>query len=278
MDIICDTNVWYRIGKGKLDPAAAKQQGGKLFASPVSFLEIGSKIWEESFEKRRNAARAVLQHADGILEDPERHLARIWALKIPELTIDWRDGFKAIADAGSMDEIEKGVADFQDKVIRKINLPLLAAWRDQQWQSFEADIIGVIDSVCPGYAQARATKKAIHMDKAAGALFRQFLACDEFFNVAVDATRQRVALHLAGVPAGPTPQQATDARAKLALYAKAYAEYLFKVATKFAPRPNDWGDIECLVYVQDGRTLLTFDDNWAEIVTDAGFGQHLFTP
>jgi len=61
-------------------------------------------------------------------------------------------------------------------------------------------------------------------------------------------------------------------------YAKAYREYLFKVATKFAPRPNDWGDLECFVYLQEGRKLFTSDQRWQDIATDAGLHDSLFTP
>jgi len=274
MDVICDTNVWYRIGRG-FDPNPLKNAGARFLVSPISFLEIGSEIFEKNFEKRRRAARAVLDYGDDVLEDPERHMARIWNLSLPPVSFDWRDAFKAVADASSSGEIQQGVDDLKERVRRRINLPLLSLWRNGQWKSFEMDVIGVIDSICPGYADARSEGRAIYMNAATGKLLRNFIDCNPFFKLTVMSTRIRLSLHFKEPIPEPTASEVANAEAALAPYAKAYGGFLYLVATKFAPRPNDWGDLEYFTYIQDGRKLLTFDNKWLEVAKEVGLDEHL---
>ena len=188
------------------------------------------------------------------------------------------DGFRAIADAATPEDIERGVDDFQGQVRRTVNLPLLSIWRTYHWQSFEDKIILAIDGVCPGYARARAEGRAKYMNRRLRIAFREFLDHDEMILTTILGTRLRVLLHNPDAPADPTEEEVRLVRPQLEPYAKAYREYLFKVATTFAPRANDWGDVECFVYLQDGRCLLTSDQRWIDIATDAGYGALLATP
>jgi hypothetical protein len=114
------------------------------------------------------------------------------------------------------------------------------------------------------------------MDAATRTLFRNFLDCKPFFKVIVMSTRYRPALHFTKPVREPTPAELTAAETYFAPYAKAYGEYLFKVATDYAPRPNDWGDLEFFTYLQEGWKLLTFDSRWVAIAQEAGLANHLW--
>jgi len=114
MDVICDTNVWYDLGSGALKASDIGQPGNRLIATPVSFLEIASKLTDKTITERRNAAKAVVTIADDVIQDPERHLAQIWQLPLEPLAVDWKQGFKAIADATTLSELETGVSDFNE--------------------------------------------------------------------------------------------------------------------------------------------------------------------
>ena len=51
---------------------------GKLCAKPLNILEISSKANEANFTIRKNAAQAILTHADRFLHSNEEYLARYW--------------------------------------------------------------------------------------------------------------------------------------------------------------------------------------------------------
>lgn len=55
-------------------------------------------------------------------------------------------------------------------------------------------------------------------------------------------------------------------------FVKAYVTFLEMTATERAVTPNDWGDLHCFAYLQSGRKLLTGDDKWLTIASDAGLG------
>lgn len=268
MDLVCDTNLWYDIGCKRLEPSRFQSEGIRLLATPVSFIEIASKVSSNTFLDRKKAASAVVNHASAILPDPERHLAEIWGWPIESLDFDWRDGFKVIADASNPEEIELGVDDLSELVRRKIKLPLLALWREKHWKGFEQDIINVIDGIYPGYKRAREAGKAKYMDSETRKALATFLAYPELIETTVMGTLHRVALHHQDDSYEPTTEQIQHAKSSLSTYAQAYARYIFKVATEFCPRPNDWGDLECFVYLQDDRQILTADQRWVTIAKE----------
>ena len=49
MELICDTNVWYDIAVGRRDPHALTDDGHRLLATPVSFIEITSELADDNF-------------------------------------------------------------------------------------------------------------------------------------------------------------------------------------------------------------------------------------
>ncbi len=61
-NLICDTNIYYNLGLGKIKVEDFVQAGDKLHYSPVSVLEITGKMTDLEFEQRKAAAQAMLDY------------------------------------------------------------------------------------------------------------------------------------------------------------------------------------------------------------------------
>ena len=88
MRLIADANVWYDIGNGRINPEQFGAHDEGLFATPTSLFEIASGINERSFSERKRAAVSVLEHAAGVIEDTEAHIARLWKVKTERSRIE----------------------------------------------------------------------------------------------------------------------------------------------------------------------------------------------
>jgi hypothetical protein len=269
MDLIADTNVWYDIGAGRRDPVTLKANGNRLVATPISLLEIASLIDDRNLTERKNAAIAVVNHADAIADDSEYHLACIWELNAQEHNVPWGEAFKAIAGAHSRAEIVAGVDDFADMVKRKINLPLAKYWRSYHWDDFRDKVIIAIDQHVPGYKRARDQGKIKHLNKGDGEIFANTIRSAQVRKIIVETTFQR-ALLVAGEPnRRPTDAEYHQAEPSVAPYVDAYIEYMIGCATAFAPQSNDLGDSESFLYLQNNRAFLSSDKRWVCIARNA---------
>ena len=270
MDLICDTNIWYNIGAGRENPEDLKKNGDRLIATPVNVIEISSKLTDRTLEERKDASQAIIEHCNDIMVDPEEHLASIWNLNTRKMDIHWMESFRAIANANSITEITQGVPDYVQGVARKVNVPFVRAWRALHYEGFVNDINAAIDIWWPGYADARRNGQVLYMTQAVGTAFGNALNTQEARRTLLLATRQRAALHLEEAPSDPSEEEIDNAMTALLPYITTYAKYLHKVATKFASRENDWGDLEAFIYLQDGNRLLTRDTKWVEIAGESG--------
>jgi hypothetical protein len=259
MNLISGTNAWYNIAEGLLDPVILKQDGRRLFATPINLLELASGLSERSLVQRRNAAKAVLDHADQIAVDTDTHLARIWGLNPIDLSIDWRNGFMAIADATSLVQITRGVNDFREGVVRRVNVSLAQAWKTYHWGNFMNEIEDAIDSDLPGYKETRRAGRIVHMNQVVGGQFERKILSPEFRHSLLIGTYIRALLVVGERTVRPTAKQMDKANALLQPYLDAYSRYIVKCARVFAPHPNDWGDLESFLYLQGENRLLTED-------------------
>lgn len=277
MDLICDTNVWYDIDAGRRDPAAIKRHGHRLLATPVSFIEIASELTDDTFAVRSGAARVVVSHADEMVVDPERHLAALWSLDVQPLTIDWMDAFKTLATAKNCKQVSDGVPDHNEGVVRRVR-PDIAAWARKHWPRFAADMEVLVDKFFPGYLAARKSKGAKYASKELAKPFADAAELPAIERYTAIGTRARAALHLGGPLSDPTESEVDRVSALLQPYVRAYARYVFNCATRYTPKPNDWGDLECFLYLQGDRRLLTRDERWLVVAADAGLSTWILDP
>jgi hypothetical protein len=268
MHLISDTNVWYDIAAGRRDPAALKRGENQLVAIPVSFLEIASKIETRTWEERRGAAGAVVKYADQIAADPESHLASLWGLPVGA-EFPWIEGFKAIAQATSVADLANGVDDLEERVRRKLNVPLAQGWREYHWKDFAEGVTDAIDEHCPGYKAARANGKYKYLRKERAKSFADAMRSKDVSDLLLGATFLRAQI-TSGDTKRPTRWEMDRVGPLLAPYINAYTEYVIGCATgQFAPQPNDLGDCECFLYLQGDSRLLSQDKKWMAICRKA---------
>jgi hypothetical protein len=259
MNLLADTNVWYDIGSGGRDPAALKSGGNRLIATPTSFLELASRIDERTFPERKAAAQAVVSHADEIAEDCESHLAKLWGFQAAGPKMDWIEGFRAIAQASSPAELDQGVNDLGARVTRIVKLSIATQWREYHWNDFRDRVVEALDQHIPGYLAARAKGRSKQLGQEDGKKFAKAMRSVEVREFVVKSTFYRALLIVDQVPREPTKAEYDHAEPLLSAYADAYIEYVIGCATEFAPQPNDLGDSECFLYLQDDWSFLSSD-------------------
>lgn len=257
MNIIADTNIWYRIASGAIEPAVLKRNGDKLIALQVSLLEIASSSFHKTFPEIKAAARAVLDHADDFYCSGEAHLAYIWGLSKSEKSVDKNvlQTIKTIAEA-------KSFVDLNLKI--KANDSYL--WRKDRWLKFRDMITDIVDKkVSPGYKEARNRGQCRRVNSRKGEIFKKqlFAPCEQK-NILL-ATYERALKEVGKRYKTPSERQFKSALDSLFPYIEAYSLYLVKCATSYAPQPNDCGDLDCFLFLHDNNRLLTKDDRWFEI-------------
>jgi hypothetical protein len=266
VNLIADTNVWYDIASKQRDPKVLKANGQhRLVATPTSILEIASLIDGHNLQERQSATQAILEHSDDIAVDCEYHLATLWGLAMQKPDVPWRDACKAIAQAPSTSALQSGVADFSDRVLRRVNVSLARTWRLSQWEDFKSKVVDAIDSHVPGYKAAREKGKVKHLKRDGGNKFSAALKSVEARNVFVAGTFYRALLIAGQAPRMPTEKEFTSAAPLVSAYVDAYTEYLVRCATEYAPQTNDLGDSECFLYLQADTALVSSDRRWVEI-------------
>lgn len=265
MNLIADTNVWYDISEGTRSPRALKMWGDRLIATPISVLEIVSGITEENFAKRRNAVRAILDHADEIIEDSESHLVSLWALEADRPKFAWKDVLLAVSQASSVVELQTGVPDPAANVKRTIGLEFLKAWRSKEWNQFNEDMEDALDQHIPGYKAARARGRRAGINRALKEPYKGVLRSDEFKRFIIGAVFQRALLAAEQPCRAPTQEEYSRGEQLLSPYVSAYIEFVISCATEFAPEPNDLGDSESFLYLQDDNRFLSRDKRWVTI-------------
>lgn len=266
MDYVCDTNVWYEIGAGTLDPAKLKLGGNRLLSPALNALEISSNLDARTLASRKQASQAILDHADEHLEDPERYTGAIWGLNLPPLNLDWKDVCRTIVASNDIAEMVSGA-----QKIMKVNTAAAQAWRKGFTEKFVDDVETAVRKLVPKYALRRAKGRMDYLTGTANiAMLHAALNCATVKESQILLTRTRASDHLTVTPNPPTQAEIDAATLQLMPFVNAYLTFLEKVATVQAAHPNDWGDLHCFVYLQGNRKLLTGENKWLAIANDAG--------
>lgn len=270
MELIADTNVWYDLASGARSVTDPDLRG-TLVASPVTFIEITGKLTPHTYAQRRDAAKAVLDYASRIVDDPETYLALVWGLGDPKFQIDWLAGFRAVAQSKSLSEITGGVSDAATGVTSAVKLSAAEGTRQTHWQGFAASVADLIEEEIPGYKASRVagkTLKRLRGEKKKA--FVNKMSAVQMQDEIIAATYGRACLAV-GQPLTRPSQAAIDAvRPTLERYARLYAQYLVACATGMAPQSNDWGDLEHFLYLDGTRAVVTQDKRWRRLATEVG--------
>jgi hypothetical protein len=74
----------------------------------------------------------------------------------------------------------------------------------------------------------------------------------------------------------PTKDEISKARLALDVYLKIYFEFMVGCVMK-TPEPNDFGDLENMIYLAEGYKIITSDKKWLEIANNLGLGDAVQT-
>jgi len=241
----------------------------------VSILELASKVDENSFQQRKAAASAVLDSKVIILDNPERYLANIWGLKLNTSDIDWKDVLIAMANANSHQQLLNGVNDWRDRVIRKLDTNLATSWRSFHYNDFVDQMVTAIDTFIPGYANKRQRGKMKQASESTRNTMKKYFSSTAAKFAILLATRERALLSSSiSSTTKVSHDEVMKAVFSLLPYINVYGKYFELSSTIFAPQENDWGDLECFLYIGGGSKVVTSDRRWVKIGKEAGF-EHL---
>ncbi len=129
--VILDTHVLYDIGLNRVSIEDIRQPREHLCYSPISIIELVSKLDDRSFEDRKATAAVILKHRINELPDPESHLTMAFGYKLAEPPPSYSDAVRALATGQSLKEVQRGVPDYELRVRRRLNVPFTATWREK---------------------------------------------------------------------------------------------------------------------------------------------------
>lgn len=286
--LILDTNVFYDLADGKIDVATFASPSDKLYYSPLSVFEIAGKWSLEEFQKRKAASQAILDCGAEELLDQDSFLAQTifrYSLRRPSVSV--KEAVRAMAKSRSVDALRRGVEDHLEKVVRRVDAPLVGRWRGAVEGMWVKDMESIQDREIPRFARWRANRIAgssAPVPKLKGAARQKFLDQtleDNWHLTLVANCHKRALLTSRKVQPTVSPIEAyetiTAAVKSLACYCGVYTQYLIRLLTGGAlPDANDSGDIELFLYaVDDEHIVVTSEKKWKVMAEKAVFGQRV---
>jgi hypothetical protein len=284
--IIADTNVFYNLGAGHTKREQVVAAGDNLYYSPVSVLEIVGKVSDLNFEQRKAAANAILDSGAKQLCDPELHLTRLFGLKAAEEPFDWSQAIIAVAQAADPAALSAGVADYSDRVLRRVSVDEAGKWRGVTEQQWKDDMLKLMGEQIPKFGawyklskEERAKKNRPRLTGEKKQEFIKGTRTHDWLVTFVNACLER-SLFKADLPDEPPPGFADNyvkAAGKVTCYAMVYTHYLIKLFTEdMLPQMNDSGDLELFLYAtDDDHIIATSEKRWLDIAARAGFQQRV---
>jgi hypothetical protein len=287
-NVVADTNLYYDLAEGRVKRADIVSGDEVLICSPLSVIEIVSKMDEKNFVPRRNAIRAMLENGARVFPDPQSFLtSNIFVHKLNHQPPDWMDVMKGIAGAGALKDLESGVIDRIERKVRTVSVDSMRQWReviDEQWLQDLLDIMrdqfANFDEVYKAIKEGRkSTTPKLRKEKKKS--FLEFINSPEWYIEQLRALYQR-SLHYAVEPYVPDPGTMTPDKflamlTNLLCYMGVYSEYVESILTEGRlPALNDSGDMELMIYaVNDAHILATAEGKWPEFAKRAGFEQRV---
>ncbi len=287
--VILDTHVLYDIGLNRVDIKDIRQPGDRLCYTPISVIELVSKLDDRSFDDRKTAAGAILLNGIDELPDPESYLTTTFGYKLAEPAPSYADAVFALAEGQSLDEVRKGVPDYESLVRRTLNVPFAATWRDKGEQEWVDSLIHLMVENIPGYRKWYATdsdRRSSSMPKLRGAEKKRFLTgmrSREWFAQVIAGCQMRAFFKADTRALGRIARKKVDdlvaAIPRIECYSHIYTQYLIRLMTEgLLPRKNDSGDIDLFLYsTDDDHIVATNEIKWIALAKTAGFTRRIRT-
>ena len=283
--VILDTNALYDIG---LNRVRIEDIGGpkeRLCYSPISIIELVSKLNDRSFADRKAAAGVILKHRIDELPDPESYLTTAFGYKLAEPAPSYSDAVRALAEGQSPEEVRRGVPDYEIRVRRRLNVPFAATWREKIEQEWVDSLIALMADNIPGFQEWYAKdpeKRPSSVPKLRGEEKKKFLAgmkSRELFARIISGCQMR-AFFKADEITKLREHEFAAAIPKIECYSRMYMQYLIRLMTEgVLPQQNDSGDIDLFLYsIDDDHVVATKDNRWINIAKAAGFARRIRQP
>ena len=285
--VIIETHVLYDIGLNQVSIEDIRQPRERLFYSPISVLELVSKLNERSFEDRKAAANAILEHGIEELPDPESHLTMVFGYKLAEPAPSFADAVRALAKAENLEEAQSGVPDYEHRVWRNLNVSRAMTWREKVEQKWVDDLISQMKEIIPGfqkwYAKDR-KKRSSSVPKLRGdekAKFLNGMKSEELSTRVISACQMRAFAKAdkddLRVFSKQRAKELAAAIPKVACFTQIYKHYLLRLMTEgLLPDKNDSGDIDFFLYsTDDDHVVVTNEKKWIDLAKAAGFARRI---
>lgn len=287
--VILDTHVLYDIGLNRVDIKDIRQPGDRLCYTPISVIELVSKLDDRSFDDRKAAAGAILLNGIDELPDPESYLTATFGFKLAEPAPSYTDAVVALAEGHSLDEIRRGVPDYESFVRRTLNVPFAATWREKGEQEWVDSLIHLMVENIPGFRKWYATdsdKRSPSVPKLRGVEKQRFLAgmrSREWFAQVISGCQMRAFFKADTRALGRITTKKVDDRvaaiSRIECYSHIYTQYLIRLMTEgLLPRRNDSGDIDLFLYsTDDDHIVATNERKWIALAETAGLTRRIRT-
>lgn len=254
MRIICDTNVWYGIGNGTLDPS--KLSGLNLVATFYNFQElITSPNNLTDFQMVRRAAKAIIDHSsEQVLENAYLYLANMIDSRYEDTRYAYNIGLRNrgyirhLASLSSSYQLTATeIKDYQNIVAQKTTGGAGVALIDNDFATR-----------VKAYSkrQWKASQQKYYDERFKGLLFELNDYLKLFSNNR---------LEVMGV----------DVK-QIELFLAASLQFVRNLElAKWVAQPNDTYDLYNLIYVTPRDKYLTLEKRWQRLIVEAGLQDYL---
>ena len=280
--VILDTNVLYDIGLNRVRIEDVGRPKERLCYSPISIIELVSKLDDRSFTDRKAAAGVILKHQIDELPDPESYLTTAFGYKLAEPAPSYSDAVRALAKGQSLEEVRSGVPDYEIRVRRRLNVPFAATWREKVEQEWVDSLITLMAENIPRFQEWYAKdpeKRSSSVPKLRGEEKKKFLAGTKSreWSARIISACQMRAFFKADIPTKLRAHEFAAAIPKIECYSRMYTHYLIRLMTEgFLPQQNDSGDIDLFLYsIDDDHVVATKNNRWINIAKAAGFARRI---
>ena len=246
MEIICDTHIWYNLGRGMIDNSKIKEND-ILVATHLSIYELCfTENYLGNFEDTQNAVRAMFKYSakNAIFEPPFAYL-------------------KVVSDRNYVYDIHQhsNIFKFSEKIAQGYSIEKTEEFASEvKARKHELEEMTNFCNECvQNQIKPNIKNKENHRKENSILLNRQLI-------------NQLVAM-----------QTKSDGLSvdfdwkRIELFEQVLKLYFNELETgaKMA-KPNDWFDLFLLLYVNPNRKIWTREGYWKQLIKQAGFEEYLY--
>ncbi len=253
-DVICDTNIWYYLGTGHLDPS--KLTDYSLVATFYNFEElITSPNIIGNFQQVRGAAQAIVDHSSKqILENAFLYITRFINPHFEDKRYSYNLGIRNWAEIRSMAALDNSF---------RLNPELIAEYnKNIQSRVGQGDTVASIENQFVSRVKAHSKKlwkesqKKYFKKRFEGLIFE----LNDYIMLFSDG---QVTLR-------------NKSLKNFELFLTAFLQLSRNTEiAKWVVQPNDAYDLYNLIYVKPGDKYFTKEKRWINLITEAGLANYL---